>query len=117
VVYKAVAERDMPSNNTVERLRTRTGLPGKRVLRAIEFLWGEDTGWLRMDEQRQTGIRGYYVASGCKKKTLADLDALYAEIEAARQETLEAEDADEDDDDFDPDDEWNEMDEEDDDEP
>lgn len=110
-VFQAVAERDMPSNNTVERLVTRTQLPARRVLWAIEFLWNEDEGFLRYDEERRTGVRGYYVAPGCKKKSPLDLDALHAAREAAIKEVLEGdEDAEEDEDDFDPDDEWNEMD-------
>jgi len=110
-LYLLIKERDMPSNNTAERLKQRSGLPVARVLAALELLWCDDTGFIRVDINPDTGERGYFVDPKCKKKTPPDLDDLYLDWEQAQDETGDDESEDE----GDPDDEWGEMDEDDDD--
>ena len=116
-LFLMIKERDMPSNNTAERLQQRSGIPIERVLAALNLLWSDDAGFIRVDTDRRTGCTGYFIDPKCKRKTQADLDALYA-----NWELIKAEDDDEDEwaevevDDPDEDSEWNEMDEPDDDE-
>lgn len=106
-IFCLIRERDMPSNCTSHRLVERSGLDDELVLWAIDFLWADDAGFIRVDVDRRTGERGYFVDPKCKKKTPQDLDALFAEWEL-RQEDLDEEAEEEDED---PDDEWDEMDE------
>ena len=110
-VYLLIGERDMPSNNTAERLVQRAALPKKRVLAALELLWCDDAGFVRVDENPDTRERGYFVDPKCKKKTPLDLDALYRDWEQDQED----EDPDEEGN-SEPDDEWDEIDDEDDDE-
>ena len=107
-IYLLIGERDMPSNNTAERLVQRSALPQDRVLTALDLLWADDTGFIRVDTNRSTGERGYFVDPSCRKKTPLDLDALYALWEAALEDA--GDDDDEDDEGPDEDDEWAEMD-------
>jgi len=103
-IFRLIGERDMPSNCTAERLIERSGLPPEEVLWALEILWADDAGFIRVDVHPRSGERGYFVCPKSKKKTPMDLDVLYAHWEVS------SEDIDEDDEDDDPDDEWNEMD-------
>jgi hypothetical protein len=113
-LFLMIKERDMPSNNTAERLQQRTGIPLPRVLAALNLLWSDDAGLIRVDTDRRTGVCGYYADPKAKKKAKQDdLETLYTNW----QEVMEDEDdADEwaevptprDDED---DSEWNEMDE------
>lgn len=108
-LYLLIGERDMPSNCTMDRLRQRSAIPAARIVTALDLLWSEDTGFVRFDENRRTGERGYFVDPKSRKKTPADLDALWNARQAALAEAEEG--PDEDDEDFDPDDEWKEPDE------
>jgi len=54
-----IAERDMPSNNTEERLIERSGLEQETVAWCLSVLWNEGEGWLDVDEHPQTGEWGY----------------------------------------------------------
>jgi hypothetical protein len=60
-LYILIGERDMPSNCTPERLVQRSGIPTARVLAAIDLLWADDAGFIRVDQNRRTGERGYFV--------------------------------------------------------
>lgn len=115
-LFLLIKERDMPSNNTAERLQQRSGIPLERVLAALNLLWSDDAGFIRVDIDRRTQVAGYFADPRCKRKTQADLDALYA-----NWELIKAEDDDEDDwadveaaEESDEDSEWDEMDEPDD---
>ena len=111
-LYQLIGERDMPSNNTAARLVQRSSLPAKRVQAAIDFLWADDSGFIRADTNPDSGEMGYFVDPKCKKKTPMDLDLLWN----IQQENLaDKEDGGEDDgeDEDEDEDEWNEMDEED----
>lgn len=117
-LFLMIKERDMPSNNTAERLQQRSGIPLERVIAALNLLWSDDAGFIRVDTDRRTQTRGYFADPKCKKKTQADLDDLYANWELVKEEDDDeeewaeveaAEDPDEDS-------EWDEMDEADDDE-
>ena len=103
VIFRLIAERDMPSNNTSQRLVERSGMPGDQVLWAIELLWNDDAGFVLVDENRATGERGYYVDPKCRRKTAKDLDVLFALWEVEQDD-----DSDEDDDEDG--DEWDERD-------
>lgn len=111
-IYVLIGERDMPSNCTAERLVARSGFSEDRVLAALELLWAEDTGFVRVDENRRTGERGYFVDPKCRKKTPTDLDDLFEKQHAPLTGTG---DEDDDEDEDDEDDEWKETEEEDDD--
>ena len=108
-IYQLIGERDMPSNNTAERLVTRSGIGEDRVLWALELLWANDGGFIRVDVSRG-GDRGYYIDPKCRKKTPMDLDDLFSLWEVSKEDDEGQED---DSEDLDPDDEWAEMDEED----
>lgn len=107
-IFRLVAERDMPSNNTIEQLAVRSKLPKKDVAWAVEVLWADGSGFIEMDQQRRSGVCGYFVEKPNKKKTAADLDALFSNWEVGKDD--EEDDAPDKDDE----DEWSEMDEEDD---
>ena len=72
----------MPSNCTVERLVTRSGLPEKDVLQALDILWDEDQGWVRVHMDPRSKRRGYFTDPSHKSKTPMDLDSLYDSWEA-----------------------------------
>ena len=114
-VYLLVGERDMPSNCTAERLVQRSGLSAARVMAALELLWNDDAGWIRVAVHKKSSTQGYYVDPKCRKKSPPDLDALFAERQAGLEEEDDSEGTDEDEDcEADPDDEWKDIDEDDD---
>jgi hypothetical protein len=112
-VFTLIKERDFPSNNTAERLVERSGLPLDRVLAALELLWAEDEGFIRVDVHRQTGQRGYFVDPKAQKKTPLDLENLTHVPKIKRTPKPPKDDDDEDDEDDDEDDEDEDDDDED----
>lgn len=115
-LFLMIKERDMPSNNTAERLQQRSGIPLERVLAALNLLWSDDAGFIRVDHDRRTRVAGYYADPKCKKKTQDDLDDLYANWELVKEEDDDEEEWAEVETAEDEDSEWDEMDEPDDDE-
>jgi hypothetical protein len=108
-----IGERDMPSNNTEERLVERSGLDQETVAWCIAVLLNEGEGWLEYDEHPKTGERGYFL--GKKFNKGGSLDKLYATfldrpavVKGSGGKIVLDED------DEDPDDEWTDIDEDDD---
>jgi len=100
-----IGERDMPSNNTEQRLIERSGLGEATVAWCIAVIWNEDTGWAEYDEHPQTGERGYYL--GERFDAGGGLDKLFAAYQAKIKRVGEmAVTADDEDDE----DEWAEID-------
>jgi hypothetical protein len=98
-IFRLIGERDMPSNCTAERLVERSNLNPEEVMWAIEILWADDAGFIRVDVHPRSGERGYFVDPKSKKKTPMDLDTLYANWEISQEDGDEDGDEDDDEDD------------------
>jgi hypothetical protein len=113
-IVALISERDMPSNNTEERLIERSGLDQKIVAWCIAVLFNEGEGWLEYDEHPHTGVRGYYLGEAFEMG--GTLDHLFTQFQTRPSKVQGAEgDINLDEDDEDPDDEWADIDELDDD--
>jgi hypothetical protein len=101
-----LAERDMPSNNTEERLVER-GADEETVPWCLDVLFNDGKGWLTACDHPKTGERGYMLNARFED---GSLETLFASWEASQADGLTF-----DHDDEDPDDEWAAIDEDDDD--
>jgi hypothetical protein len=106
-VLTLISERDMPSNNTPERLVERSGMPAETVEWCLDVLHGHGEGWIDYDTNPRTGEQGYFVNDRFDAGT--KLSALYKSWQTRQEEALAF-----DEDDEDPDDEWADIDEDDD---
>ena len=100
-IYLLVRERVMPSNNTAERLVERSGLSADRVLGALDVLWHDDAGWIRVATS-PSGERGFYCDTVKNRSHKpVEIDLLYQDWEADQDDDEEDWDEDEDEDDED----------------
>ena len=73
-----IGEREVPSNNTENRLVERSGLDEETVAWGVSVLFNEGKGWLGHDDHPQTGERGYYL--GKRFRAGGSIDKLYTDF-------------------------------------